>query len=166
MVEPEVLPELPAAGSAATAAFANPRVTAAMANQAAWRLAEVPAANGHATALGLATVYGALADGSERLLRRPTVDLARAAQRPCAELVAGLGVDFGLGFMLGFGRSPRALGHHGFGGCTGFADPERGVGFAYVMNRMGPGLRDDPRRTALVDALYRCLPTDQDTTVS
>ncbi|MFC0548505.1 serine hydrolase domain-containing protein [Kutzneria chonburiensis] len=156
-VEPDVIPALPAVGCAALAAFANPRLTAALANQAGWRVAEVPAANGHATAFGLATVYGCLADGSGRLLQRPTIELGRSGQGPCADLIAGLGAEFGLGFMLGFGPSPRAFGHDGFGGCTGFADPERGVGFAYVTNRMGPGLRTDPRRAALVEAVYGCL---------
>ena len=31
------------------------------------------------------------------------------------------------------------------------------MAFAYVMNRMGFHLNDDPREKALRDALYRCL---------
>jgi len=31
------------------------------------------------------------------------------------------------------------------------------VSFAYVMNRMGFYLNDDPREKSLRDALYRCL---------
>jgi hypothetical protein len=31
------------------------------------------------------------------------------------------------------------------------------VSFAYVMNRLGMHLRDDPREKSLRDALYRCL---------
>jgi len=171
MVEPRTVGELPSLGPAALAAFANPPVMGRLANDVGWRLAEVPAANGHATALGLATIYSALADGSERLLKRDTVELGRTGQGRCVDVVAGLDNEFGLGFTLGgaqrsFGPNPRAFGHDGFGGATGFADPERGIGFAYVMNQMGPGLRDDPRKMALIDAVHACLPTDRDTDVS
>lgn len=169
MVEPKSMGELPSPGSAALAAFANPPVTGRLGNDPGWQLAEVPAANGHATALGLATIYSALADGSERLLKRDTIELGRTGQGRCVDIVAGLDNEFGLGFTLGgrqrsFGPNPHAFGHDGFGGSTGFADPERGVGFAYVMNQMGPGLRDDPRKMALVDALYEA--TDPDTMMS
>jgi CubicO group peptidase (beta-lactamase class C family) len=69
---------------------------------------------------------------------------------------------FSLGFArpLGpfrFGSSQRAFGHPGAGGSFAFVDPDRDVSFAYVMNRMGFYLNDDPREKALRDALYRCL---------
>jgi CubicO group peptidase (beta-lactamase class C family) len=108
-------------------------------------------------------VYGALADGSERVLKTATVELGRTGQGWSVDRVAGLGNEFGLGFTLGgeqgsFGPNARAFGHDGFGGSTGFADPEQGIGVGCVMNRMGVLLRDDPRKMALVDALYGCLP--------
>ena len=31
------------------------------------------------------------------------------------------------------------------------------MAFAYVMNRMGMNLADDPRKMALIDAVYRSL---------
>ena len=37
------------------------------------------------------------------------------------------------------------------------ADPEAGVAFAYVMNRMGMNLVDDPRKMAVIDGVYRSL---------
>ena len=39
--------------------------------------------------------------------------------------------------ILPFGSSVRADGHTGTGGSFGFADPDRGLGYAYVMNRAG-----------------------------
>jgi CubicO group peptidase (beta-lactamase class C family) len=149
------------AGPAALAALANPRPQGRHANVTAWRQAEIPSANGHGTARALATVYGALADGSQRLLSTETLAAARAGQGRGVDLVAGVGGEFALGFTLGseensFGPNPMAFGHDGFGGSTGFADPESGVGFGYAMNQMGPLLRDDPRKMALVAALYDC----------
>ena len=69
---------------------------------------------------------------------------------------------FSLGFVrpLGafrFGSSQRAFGHPGAGGSFAFADRDRDVSFAYVMNRLGFHLNDDPREKALRDALYRSL---------
>jgi CubicO group peptidase (beta-lactamase class C family) len=56
-----------------------------------------------------------------------------------------------------FGPEPKAVGHYGFGGSCGFADPERGVSGAYVMNRQMDVLVGDARAKALIEASYRCL---------
>jgi len=50
---------------------------------------------------------------------------------------------FGLGFQLTqperpIGPGQAMFGHFGAGGSLGFADPENGVAFGYVMNQMGP----------------------------
>lgn len=39
-------------------------------------------------------------------------------------------------------------------GSLGFADPEAGVGYAYVTSQMGTRITGDPRDLALRDALY------------
>ena len=56
-----------------------------------------------------------------------------------------------------FGPEPRTVGHYGFGGSCGFADPVRGVSGSYVMNRQMDVLVGDPRAIALIEAAYRCL---------
>jgi CubicO group peptidase (beta-lactamase class C family) len=68
---------------------------------------------------------------------------------------------FGLGFQLTqperpLGPGPAGFGHFGVGGSLGFADPEAGLAFGYVMNRSVPGWLN-PRNRALIDALYECL---------
>jgi CubicO group peptidase (beta-lactamase class C family) len=54
-----------------------------------------------------------------------------------------------------FGSSDRAYGWPGAGGSFGFADPDTGIGFGYVMNNMRFAMLDDPRHVALRQALFR-----------
>ena len=68
---------------------------------------------------------------------------------------------FGLGFQLTqaerpLGPNPGAFGHYGAGGALGFCDPDAGLAFGYVMNRMAPGWQS-PRNRALIDAVYEAL---------
>ncbi|MGW0842254.1 serine hydrolase domain-containing protein [Streptomyces sp. NPDC002787] len=154
----------------ALAALANPLVGAAEANSPEWRAAEVPAANGHGTARAVAALYGVLALrgswGGRRVLSPEAAERVREGQGACRDLVLGAGfgrdTEVGLGLWLSgpqgsYGPNPRAFGHDGYGGSCGLADPEAGVSLGYVMNRMGPHIADDPRKMALVDALYGAL---------
>ncbi|MDV9178996.1 serine hydrolase, partial [Streptomyces sp. W16] len=84
----------------------------------------------------------------------------------CRDLVLGAGfahqTEIGLGVWLSgangsYGPDPQAFGHDGFGGSCGLADPDAGVSLGYVMNRMGPHIADDPRKMALIEALYGAL---------
>jgi CubicO group peptidase (beta-lactamase class C family) len=50
-----------------------------------------------------------------------------------------------------------SFGHYGMGGSVGFANPRRGISFAYVMNQMLPSGAVDPRPKALVDALLGAM---------
>ncbi|KAB2917074.1 MAG: beta-lactamase family protein [Hyphomicrobiaceae bacterium] len=66
-------------------------------------------------------------------------------------------VQFSLGFMKPsplwpFGHA-GSFGSPGAGGSLGYADPEAGIGYAYVTNQMGTSLTGDPRDVALRDAL-------------
>jgi CubicO group peptidase (beta-lactamase class C family) len=52
---------------------------------------------------------------------------------------------------------PAGFGHPGAGGSVGFADPDHGVGFGYVMNKMQQNLAGDRRTLGLVRATYDAL---------
>jgi CubicO group peptidase (beta-lactamase class C family) len=150
------------AAPAAMAALTNPSLTGDEANDDEWRMAEIPAANGHGTARALATIFGAVTDGSQRLISNATLAAARAGNGMHNDLVLGFPVEFGLGWGLSgaeghFGPNPAAFGHDGFGGSTVGGDPEAGLAFAYVMNRMGMNLVDDPRKMAIISGVYESL---------
>ena len=128
---------------------------------------EVPSGGGVGTARGIAHAYGAFAAGGRELGLRPeTLDvLAAPATRPTHgfydECMKAEGIQFSLGFMKStpmwpFG-SARSFGSPGAGGSLGFADPQAGVGYAYVTSQMGTALTGDPRDVALRDALYATL---------
>ena len=55
----------------------------------------------------------------------------------------------GLGFWTSSPFAPyggaKAFGHAGAGGSLGFADPENGIGFGYVMSKMQQSLTGDAR---------------------
>ena len=72
----------------------------------------------------------------------------------------------GLGFVLSddahrYSRlSPnrRAFGHAGGGGSLGMADPDRGIGFGFIMNNMQPSMVSaGATPTVLIDAFYAAL---------
>lgn len=155
--------------SMAALAFLNPPAIALGPNNAAWRSAEIPGANGHGGARDLARLYGALACGGDldgvRVLGPALLRQIATEQSYGPDLVLQVPTRFGLGVMLPQDRpdarfsSASAFGHPGAGGSIGFADPEHRLGFAYVMNRMGPHILLDPRATALIDAVRQCTDT-------
>ena len=51
-----------------------------------------------------------------------------------------------------------AFGHTGAGGSIGLGDVERGIGMAYIMNRLSDRFTADRRADRLVEAVYACLP--------
>ena len=127
-------------------------------NTRAWRAAEIPSANGHATARGVARLYAAL---GREVLAPGLLDEAITEHSAGTDLVLGRPSRFGLGFQLTqperpLGPNPRSFGHFGAGGSLGFADPDAGIAFGYTMNRSGPRWRS-PRTRALVDAVYASL---------
>ena len=126
--------------------------------------AEIPAANGITNARSLSRMYAALigeVDGV-RILSPQTVEHARQCQTEGADAVLmGMETRFGLGFMLSSSFSPfggpHSFGHPGAGGSVGFADPDAGVAFGYVMNKMQQNLAGDPRTLTLIEETYKAL---------
>ena len=128
---------------------------------------EVPSGCGVGTARGIAHAYSVFATGGRELgLRQETLDLLAAPAIPPAhgfydECMKADGIQFSLGFMKSTPTWPfggaRSFGSPGSGGSLGFADPEAGIGYAYVTSQMGTALTGDPRDVALRDALYSAL---------
>lgn len=128
------------------------------------RAAEVPGANGISNARSLATIYAACIGevNGVRLLNEQTVRTATTSETPHGEIDEVLREEtvFAKGFMVHSARTPLAgptsFGHDGAGGSCAFAQPERGLAFAYVMNTMLTTYDLDPRRYGLIDAAVRC----------
>jgi len=150
--------------------FLNPPRPPDLVNTRAWRAAEIPAANGHTSARGVARVYAALARGGEldgvRLLAPATIERAIEEQSRGRDAVLTLPTRFATGFMLGTpggvfdcGPGRRTFGHPGRGGSIGFADPDARIGFGYVTNQYVTGTAKHPDRRVLelVNAVYAAL---------
>jgi CubicO group peptidase (beta-lactamase class C family) len=126
---------------------------------------EMPAGNGVGTARAIARAYSAFAEGGRELgITAATFERIAAPANPSQPMDVVLGVPsyFSLGFLrpgpaVAFGSSPRAFGAPGAGGSFAFADPDARLGYAYVMNNLDFYLEDDPRETALRDAVYRAI---------
>ena len=139
-------------------------------NSPAARSASLPSMGGIGSASALAKFYGFLACGGRS--QKKEFFSAEALGWMCARQSQGfdkiLRIDtaFSMGFMMDpldesgrkiratTGPSPRAFGHPGAGGSLGFADPDAGIGFGYVMNQMEPGVLPGGRARSLVRAVY------------
>lgn len=129
-------------------------------NTPEWRSAQVPSTNGHGSAAGVARLYSALI--SDAPLLSPTL-LAEATRSQSEGFCPVLGEEavFGLGFKptsarRPFGPNPRSFGHFGTGGALGFADPDTGVAFGYVMNHVIPRWQST-RNRSLIEAVFSAI---------
>lgn len=110
--------------------------------------------------MGVARLYSALLEPG-RLVSADLLAEATSAQSRGYCPVLDEEVTFGLGFKpthprRPFGSNPNSFGHFGTGGAVGFADPDAGIAFGYVMNQVTPRWQS-PRNRALIDALYSSL---------
>ncbi len=129
-------------------------------NTPAWRSAQIGSTAGHASASGLARIYAALLEPG-RLLSPALLDMASRPQATGRCPILQDDVVYGLGFQpttarRPLGPNPRSFGHFGTGGALGFADPDAGVAFGYVMNHVIPRWQSTRNRT-LIDAVYASL---------
>jgi len=128
------------------------------------RSIEMPSSNGIGTARAVAKLYGTAATGGDQIGLTADALTALAApviapSRGVRDKVLGVDTAFSVGLSkptsdLVFGSSGKAYGTPGFGGSFGFADPDTGVGFGYVMNKLGFHLWSDPRELALRQAVF------------
>jgi CubicO group peptidase (beta-lactamase class C family) len=125
--------------------------------------AAIPAAGGIATARALARIWSAAVWSTDgvRLLDPQIVGQATAEQTsgPPFFAVPPPWPRWGMGFLLDCETrrwlTPAGFGHDGAGGQATFAEPELGIGFAYLTNLMeGAG---DARASMVIDALRRVL---------
>ena len=129
-----------------------------------YRHVEFPAGGAVGSARSIARAYSAFTGAATKLgLSTETLAnwrfLAAGAQR--RDRVLKVDTAFSLGFARPLSRfrvssSSRSFGHQARAAFA-FADPDCDVSFAYVMNRLGFHLNDDPREKPLRSALYRCL---------
>lgn len=127
-------------------------------NSEAWRAAEIPSANMHGSARGVAAVFA-------RMPELLGAELLAEATRPFSDghdFVLDRHTRFGLGFQLSqpdrpLGTGERAYGHFGAGGSLGFHDPDADLVFAYVCNRCEGRRWQTARNRRLLDALRDCL---------
>ena len=143
--------------------FTGPAPDPTVANTAAWRAADIGAANGHTNARALTRILSAISLGGSvdgvRLLREETVEKIFDVQCEGPDLVLAMHpIRWGLGFGLPQLESIPYIPDEkicfwgGWGGSWETMNPDRRMTTAYVMNKMGPGV-EGSERTALYTTL-------------
>lgn len=139
-------------------------------NSPSARSASLPSMGGIGSASALAKFYAILADGGrwngKSCFGAGAMSWMSTRRSQGFDKILRLETSFSAGFMMDpldadgqkiralLGPSPRAFGHPGAGGSLGFADPDSGIGFGYVMNQMEQGVLPGGRAKALIRALY------------
>ena len=132
-------------------------------NDSSIQAAAIPGAGGIASARALASIWSATVTATDgvRLLDDETIRVATEPQSdgPPFFDVPAPWPRWGMGFQLDSPArrylTPTGFGHDGAGGQVAFADPEAGIGFAFLTNQMEA--IDDLRATRIVDALRRVV---------
>jgi CubicO group peptidase (beta-lactamase class C family) len=121
---------------------------------------------GIGSASALAKFYSILANGGafdgKTFFSQQTLGWMGCTLTDGVDSVFQIPTAFSAGFMKDsrqagrklFGSSASSFGHPGAGGSHAFADPEDGIGFAYVMNQMEQSVLPTEKSLRLVDAIY------------
>ncbi len=132
--------------------FSNPLLDATYPQQAWWRRAEIPAANGQGNARSVALVQSIVAGGGQvrgtRLFSEKTCEIIFDQQADGVDLVLAAPTRFGMGYGLSSSMvpiGPRSCYWGGYGGSLIIMDLETRLTVCYVMNRMDSGLMGDVR---------------------
>ncbi|MDH6196395.1 CubicO group peptidase (beta-lactamase class C family) [Mycobacterium frederiksbergense] len=146
------------------AGMPNPEIV----NSAGWRGADIGAANGHGNARSLARILSAISLGGAvdgvRLLRPETVERIFEVECDGPDLVLlRHPLRFGLGFglpqreTLPFIPDGKICFWGGWGGSWETMNPDHRATFAYVMNKMGPGIEGSERTARYMNLFYQAL---------
>jgi CubicO group peptidase (beta-lactamase class C family) len=162
MRKPTAAPSLGVVDPIKQAAFLDRGSAPGGRGSAEWREMEIPSANLHGTALGLARLLGVVAnDGvldGRSVLSVGTLDQLTRERIHGPDKVLPFEISWAAGLMRNDGLKvfgpDEAFGHYGWGGSMAMADPSRRLSAAYVMTRQSPHLIGDPRPKRLLDALY------------
>ena len=159
--------------SLSVAAFSSPAGIRRLGdiNDSDYLQAGLPSLGGVASARGLAKFYAVLANRGiwkgDQFLPESLAESFSVPISSGRDLVFILPTAFSCGMMLDpldsangvkvrqvFGPSIRAYGHPGAGGSLAFADPDKAIAFAYVMNQMETGILPNEKALGLVTQLY------------
>jgi CubicO group peptidase (beta-lactamase class C family) len=145
----------------------GPFIEATEANTAAWRRADIGAANGHGNARSVARILSVISRGGEvdgvRLVGPRTIELIFREQASGMDLVLGVPLRFGIGYGLPEPATIPAIPAGricfwgGWGGSVIIMDVGRRMTISYMMNNMGPGIIGSDRADRYVRAIYGAL---------
>ncbi|OLP00454.1 serine hydrolase [Mycolicibacterium porcinum] len=139
-----------------------------VANTAEWRAADIGAVNGHGNARSLARILSAISLGGTvngvKLLHPETVESIFELRCDGPDVVLlGHPLRWGLGFGL---PQPQTIPYvpdgkicfwGGWGGSWETCNPDHRATFAYVMNKMGPGVEGSARTSRYMNLFYEAL---------
>jgi CubicO group peptidase (beta-lactamase class C family) len=152
--------------SVAMRSLTNPMIDVLETRTKEWRMAEIPAANGHGNARSVSRITAALAYGGQldgvHLLSEIEIRKSIEEQSYGTDLVLNTPIRFGLGWGLQSKELPLGPNENlfywgGYGGSVVIVDLDEKMSIAYVMNKMVATLTGDPRSENLITALYQAL---------
>jgi CubicO group peptidase (beta-lactamase class C family) len=131
----------------------------------------IPSLGGVGSARGLGKFYAVLANRGKwhgvQVIPESIIDCLTTPLTSGEDFTLLIPTAFSAGLMMDpidpitgkklrsiFGPGHQSFGHPGAGGSHAFADPENGLGFAYVMNQMESGILPNIKSLGLVSLIY------------